>query len=297
LDSAKDLAVIVVNRNRPDLTDRLVEQIHCFGPEKDKDVIVVECGSDPDKRSRYATFWYDDPDFSGKCYGHNQGLVYLQKNGLRYRYYWFIMNDVLFESEPDPIDHLLLTLDSNPRMGLISPTERDSDYPGARPRAGSRWHKVATCDYLALMIKHECLREVGFLNPQFKYSWGAIHELSYKMYSRDWFLAYSDDVTMRHLGGTTYGAAAGTVPRNEYIENAKCWAAKYFRDNYGSRWDEKFAAALQADVEINTYSIHRRLWECAEPKTLSLWNRMIDLFKSMQQPFSGRSVGKNSNFL
>lgn len=258
--SGKDLAIIIVNRNRPDLTDALVEQLQPLGSKVSKDIFVIECGSDPDRRSRYESFSYEDPDFSGKCYGHNRGLDWVLENHGRYRHYWALMNDLVFTSEPDPIGTLVEILDSEPRMGIVSPTERDSHYLMSKPRPGRRWHKVPTTDYLALMIKDECLQECGFLNRDFKYCWGAIHELSYQLYRRGWFIAYCDEIVMKHLGGTTYGKAAKTIKRNEYIYKARKWAAEYFVDTYGNDWDRVFAACLPPDVQ-NTYDRHRRYWE------------------------------------
>ncbi|MEC4986484.1 MAG: hypothetical protein SAJ37_22980 [Oscillatoria sp. PMC 1068.18] len=255
-----DVAAIIVNRNRPDLTDSLVEQLQNFGKNQSKDIFVIECGSDEDKQSKYASFYYPDPEFRGKCYGHNRGLQYVLEEHGRYKYYWFLMNDLVFESEPDPIDKLIEILAAEPRMGIISPTERDSNYPSSRSQSGRRWHKVSTCDYLALMMKDECLREVGFLNQDFLYSRGAIYELSYKMYRDNWFIAYCDEVVMKHLGGTTYGATADTISREEYLKKARLWAANYFRNTYGEAWEELFSKYLSEDIEINTYKKINKKW-------------------------------------
>ena len=260
------VAAVVVNRNRPDLTDPLVEQLSVFGQKSGGcDVFVIECGSEPEGRSAHESFWYPDPNFSGKAFGHNKGLEFVLRNHGRYEYFWFLMNDLVFDSEPDPVDNLLAVMESEPRMGLLSPTEKSTLYPGATSIPGRSWRKVATCDYLALLIRDECLQQVGFLNPEFKYSWGAIHELAYKMYRAAWFLAYCDKVQMTHLGGTTYGAGTNTPSRETYVKEAKRWAAKYYRSTYGKHWDDLFTAHLPEEIEFNTYRIHRKLWEAENP--------------------------------
>lgn len=258
---AGDVAVIIVNRNRADLTDALVEQVRSFPSADRAQVFVVECGSEREKCSKYATLHFDDPDFRGKCYGHNRGLEHVHEALGRFQYYWFLMNDLVFEAGSDPIATLTAVLDGEPRMGLVSPTERDSVYPGSGPEAGRAWHKVSTCDYLAIMMKDAALREVGFLNPAFKYCWGAIHELAYKLYRADWFVAYCDAVSMKHLGGTTYGAAAKTISREQYRRAAQRWAAQYFVETYGADWDDVFSAVLPAEIQRNTFREHRRFWE------------------------------------
>ncbi len=261
MDYMKDVAVVIVSRNRPDLADALVEQLRSFDTRRSHDIFVVEMGSDPDKRSRYCSYFYPDSDFGGKAAGHVKGYEWVRDHHGPYRYYWFVMNDLVFRAEPNPIDTLTDLLEGDPRLGLISPTEADSGYPGSRPASSRNYHLVTTCDYLAIMMKSDCLEEVGFFNPAFKYSWGAIHELSHKMYRAGWTLAYCDKVVMKHLGGTTYGKVKGTISRAQYKENARQWAADYFRQTYGPRWDEEFSLYLPEDIHPNTYRIHRRYWE------------------------------------
>jgi GT2 family glycosyltransferase len=256
-----DLAIIIVNRDRPDLTDTLVESLNSLHTKNGKDLYIIEMGSQKEKLSKYCSYYYEDTEFKGKAYGHNQGLNYVLENHGRYRYYWFLMNDLVFGENPNPIDKMIEILESERQMGILSPTEIDSGYPGSRPDANQKWHKVSTTDYLALMMKDRCLQDVGFLGPHFKYSWGAIHELTYKMYQKGWFIAYCDQVVMKHLGGTTYGSTKNTISRDEYKKNARMFCAKYFVETYGEDWDEKFTKCLPGDVETNTYKLHRKFWE------------------------------------
>ena len=260
MDMNKDLAILIVNRNRPDLTDRLVAQLEPLGSTVSKDIFVVECGSDPDKQSKYASYCYEDEPFRGKCRGHVLGLDWVTQNHGRYEFYWFMMNDLILAPNPDPIDVLTGYLRAESKMGLISPTELDSGYAGSRPQPRSEWRKMSTTDYLAVMMKGACIREVGYMNPDFKYSWGAIHELSHKMYRAEWFIAYCDRVVMKHLGGTTYGQTRGTVSRQDYQKRAAQFARDYFVSTYGENWDADFSACLTPDVEDN-YKRHRELFE------------------------------------
>jgi len=57
----KRVATIILNRNLPEVTNRLCE--HLAQHDKDAtDVFVVEAGSDPERLSRYATWHADWPD-------------------------------------------------------------------------------------------------------------------------------------------------------------------------------------------------------------------------------------------
>jgi hypothetical protein len=257
------VATLIASRNRPDLVDSLVAQLRRHA-SIENDIYVVECGSDPAKLSEHSTLWYADEPFRGKCYGHNLALqsALLADD---YDYVFVLMNDLVFPEEVDPVATLVAQLEAEPRLACLSPTEPDSHYPAGRPQPGGGWRTVTTSDYLALMMRVEAIREVGFLDAAFTYCWGAIHELSYKLYARGWKLGYSDAVSYVHLGGSTYGAAGtNTISRDEYQVQAREFAARYFRETYGERWDELFWDAAQwAEPETNTYALHRGLWEGA----------------------------------
>jgi GT2 family glycosyltransferase len=254
------VAAVVVSRNRPDLVEATVEQVRRspVAPE----LYVVECGTDPDKLSPHTTVRFADPGFRGKCYGHNVGLELARLDG-GYDYYWMVMNDLVFAAEPDAVATLVETMEREPRLASLSPTNEDRLYPGCARRDGGGWRPVSTTDYLALMVRGAAVEEVGFLNPAFAYSWGAIHEWSHKLYGAGWTVGYSDDVTYRHLGGTTYGAAGtDTISRDEYQVRAAAFAASYFVREYGDDWDARFwQAAAGHGIEENTYEIHRAYWE------------------------------------
>ncbi|HVS12271.1 MAG TPA: methyltransferase domain-containing protein [Planctomycetota bacterium] len=254
------IAVLVASRNRPDLVEAMAAALEA-STRIPYDLYVVECGSDRDKLSPHSTLWYPDPDFRGKCYGHNLALQAARLKG-DYDYYWVLMNDVVFESGVDAARILVETLEKESRMAILSPTHAEGGYPSAAPRPGGGWRAVATCDYLGFMMRASALEEVGFLDPAFRYCWGAIHELAHRLYLHGWFVAYSDDVSYRHLGGSTYGAkGTNTISREEYQRRAKRFAYDYFRERYGDNWDEAFWRATAGHaIEVDTFREHKALW-------------------------------------
>ncbi len=257
------VAVLIASRNRPDLVERAA---HYFGESVTipHDLYVVECGTDPDKLSAHSTLWYADPQFKGKCYGHALALEAARKAG-EYDYYFVMMNDVVFEPGIDVLRVLIDQLEREPRMALLSPTNSEGGYPGADQRRAHGSRAVTTCDYLAFLVRASALDEVGFLNPQFQYCWGAIHELSYKLYRAGWFVAYSDSVSYKHLGGSTYGQpGTRTISREDYQQRAKRFAFDYFRRIYGDNWDATFWEATAGHaIEVNTFAEHKNLWASA----------------------------------
>jgi GT2 family glycosyltransferase len=257
------VAVIIVSRNRPDLVERSVKQFE-QDSYPNKDILVVECGTESENLTSYPTISYPDDDFKGKCFGHNVGLNYLNMQKT-YDYYLFCMNDVFINDKSDFVAEMIGVMNDNPRLGCMSPAEKDAGYPGAHPQ-GEGLRPVTTSDYLFLFIRGEVVQKFGFLNQSFKYCWGAIHEYSYKLYRDGWFMAYYDGLNYLHLGGSTYGAKnTKTISREQYQQNAKVFAHNYFESQYGDDWDTQFwkIAQAQQNIKHNTYAMHRKLWASA----------------------------------
>lgn len=259
------VGILIASRNRPDLVDQIVGALR-RSVKIDNEIVVVECGTEPDRLSRHSTISYADPDFRGKCFGHNVALRYAQLAG-GCDYYWVLMNDLLLPESIDPAAALVDVMESEPRMAVLSPTNVDAKYENA-VQPGGGWRAAAACDYLGFMMRAAAIDDAGFLNPAFHYCWGAADELAYNLYRRGWFLAYTDDVTYKHLGGSTYGKQdTKTISRAEYKRRAKRFAYDYMRENYGDNWDDVFwAAAADHDIEHNTYKRHKDFWAAAFSK-------------------------------
>lgn len=287
------IAVLIVSRNRPDLVRAQVEWLR-RNSTLDHDVYVVEAGTDDDKLCEYSTIRYADDEFRGKAYAHNVALEHARKaareGGFTYDYHWVLMNDVVFEEGVDAMRILVDQMEAEPRIGVLSPTCEDREYPGSARRPEGGWRPVTTCDYLGFMIRGEVVETIGFLNPDFRYCWGAIHELSFLLHSSGYCVAYSDDVEYRHLGGTTYGArGTNTISREEYQRRAKRFAFTYFNRVYGADWARVFrerAAAFRP--EVDTYSEHEAYWMTAlEPNEIAALKGATDITPAPNAPAAG----------
>jgi len=245
------------------------------------DAYLIECGSKPERSLPEADVNYYDPQFeTGKAWCHN--LIY-QYASLKhdYSYLFLMMNDLVFdETLGDPLKELLAQMDSDPQMGLLSPTNFGvgSIMPGAAPRffpqvSKQRWRKVAVVDYLGFLLRSSAVREAGFLNPLFRWCWGTEYELAYNFYSKGYFLAYTDTVRWRHLGGTTQAVAnvsSGVGHRTQYQRRAALFAHVYLRRKYGFNWNDVFWAATKAHRDnfspnLNAYlqwtTSHRNMFD------------------------------------
>ena len=90
----KEVATIILNRNLPKVTDRLVSHLKTYD-ENETDIFVVEAGSDPNNLSN-STTWYANSDEiikNGLRYarGMNYGLLKLVEEGIFENYNAFFL--------------------------------------------------------------------------------------------------------------------------------------------------------------------------------------------------------------
>jgi len=125
----KKTATIILNRNLPEETDRLVEHLIEFDGEH-TDIFVVEAGSEPGKLSKYCT-WHvqtEDAVKNGLRYsrGMNFGLLQLWNDGSweKYENFFLITNDTKLPQGQNTIETLHKIQDSYPRIGILSPCSK-----------------------------------------------------------------------------------------------------------------------------------------------------------------------------
>ena len=121
----KKAATIILNRNLPDVTDRLYGHIEKYDGE-DTDIFVIEAGSDKDNLSSHTTWYADWPEAKkeGLRYarGMNYGLSMLYKEGRFYNYdaFFLLTNDTELE-ERKTIKVLVEIFNKHKRLGILSP--------------------------------------------------------------------------------------------------------------------------------------------------------------------------------
>lgn len=267
-----NLACILVSRDRPDLVEKVIKEINEVETDTNLDIYLVEMGTEAPNIKDYPNverIWYSDPNFRGKAFGHNVGLDYAM-NVKRYDHFWIHMNDAMYLPQMQRLDWISLMCDFmtyNPDYGILSPTcSNETHYPGAeRQRFSNMCRPVTTCDYLSFWMKGDMIYrpERLFLRPEFKWSWGAIHDLSFRMYMEGLKIGYVDRVSYRHLGGSTYGSTKNAVSRQEYVSKAKVFAREWMEKTYGPRWAYlmfEMAKSKAPDIEKDSYSWSRKAW-------------------------------------
>lgn len=106
------MAIAVINRNLPDLTDGLVERIMGLGDA----LYVIENGSDPDKRSKYANIVFEESN--GVSYAVNVAVQRAMDAG--HDLVWVNYNDARFDDPEGYVVWSKTMFDVNPKLALTT---------------------------------------------------------------------------------------------------------------------------------------------------------------------------------
>ncbi|PZP21949.1 hypothetical protein [Pseudomonas kuykendallii] len=248
----KPVATIILNRNLPEVTDRLYE--HLVQHDSDlTDIFVVEAGSDPEKLSRYATWHANTPDVmqNGLRYGRgmNYGLVQLLKERRfeQYGAFFLLSNDTELKAGPT-LAPLVRILSEQPRIGILSPcSERWGERLLLRQETTKYFWFIHNNAYLLRrqfiesICETEAPNEMNFLfdGSNFR-GYGSEHELIAKAYANDWAAAITAEVWAGENESYLLDRA-DEIKTEGYEENIRLYVAegrKWMRRKYGfpSQW-------------------------------------------------------------
>jgi hypothetical protein len=248
----KEIATIILNRNLPDVTDRLCEHLKVYDDDL-TDIYVVEAGSDPSRLSQFATWHANSADIisNGLRYGRgmNYGLVQLLKDGKfdQYEAFFLLTNDTELKAKPS-LSALLTILRNHPRVGILSPCSE---------RWGERFLlKQETTKYFwfihnnAYLLRRQFIEAIctkdhpNFMNFLFDGTnfrgYGSEHELIAKAYANDWAAAITRQVWVEENESYLLNYAE-QIKTESYEENLSLYIAegrKWMRNKYGfnSHW-------------------------------------------------------------
>ena len=248
----KPVATIILNRNLPEVTDRLHDHLNRHDGAL-TDIFVVEAGSDHDKLSRGATWHVDAEDVrqNGLRYGRgmNYGLAQLVKGGKfdRYQCFFLLTNDTELQAGPT-LGPLLDILAAHPRVGILSPcSERWGERLLLETQTTKYFWFIHNNAYLLRreFIESICNKDrpdmMDFLfdGTNFR-GYGSEHELIAKAYANDWAAA----ITAQVWAGENESHLldhADQIKTEAYEENLKLYieeGRRWMRKKYGfnSHW-------------------------------------------------------------
>ena len=157
----KKCCTILLQRNLPEVTNKIGDEI-LQNNDNLTDFYVVESGSDDDRLSKFTenTFHanWDEARENGLRTGRgfNFGLTELKKIGKEYEYYFLVTGDTVFEQK-NCVEILLKEMESNPKMGIISPLSRKWGNEFSHLWDKNRTQSVALIPHVAWMFRSELI--------------------------------------------------------------------------------------------------------------------------------------------
>lgn len=246
------VATIILNRNLPDVTDRLCESILANNSDI-TDLFVLEAGSDDDKLSSNCTWHADWPEARTNGLRYSRGMNYAlhqllcEKRYENYEFFFLITNDTEFQ-DTAVVKPLLDVMDEHPKVGVLSPCSKRWGERLLLQESQTRyfWYIHNT----ALLLRRQfidCIREyenpdmMNFLfdGTNFR-GYGSESELIAKAYVNDWAAAITTRVWAEenesHL--LTHADLIKTESYREnlnlFVEEGRAWMRRKY--GFNSRW-------------------------------------------------------------
>jgi hypothetical protein len=121
----KSIATVILNRNLPDVTDKLYEHLIKYDSEE-TDIYVLDAGSDKDKLSKYCTWHANSDEIIKQGLRYSRGMnyalleLYKEKKWKQYEAFFLITNDTEF-SNLQTLKPLQRILQEHQKVGILSP--------------------------------------------------------------------------------------------------------------------------------------------------------------------------------
>ena len=248
----KNTAVIILNRNLPEVTDALHDMIK-RNNDSYCDIFILEAGSDPDKLSRNCTWYVESEDVKKNGLRMPRGINYSIRMLLEseqfqnYKYFFFLPNDVEFAEKPF-IKILHDEMEEHPRLGILSPASRRwGETALIGPKATRYFWAVEQLawfmrrEYIEALLNRESAYDGDFFydGNNFRGFYSNL-EMITKGYVNDWASGITTKVWIteneNHL--KTMSDLIGTESYDEnirmYLQEGNAWIKKKY--GYASKW-------------------------------------------------------------
>ena len=268
----KNICTIILNRNLPEPTNKLVEHIKKYDGNY-TDIFVLEAGSDIKKVSKYCTWHADEPEVINNglryCRGMNYALLNLfkEKNWDKYEAFFLLTNDTEFH-EKETIKPLISILKKHKHIGILSPCSQKWGEKKLLLKEKTKYFWFIHNNALLLRREFiESIREINspdYMNFLFDGSnfrgYLSESELIAKAYANDWSAAITSLVFAEE--NESYLLEQSALIKTEGFEdNLKLYLKEgqdWIRRKYGfnSRWSMNQYVKLFYD---NFFDLHPEL--------------------------------------
>ena len=248
----KKVATLILNRNLPEVTDSLYEHIERTDG-KLTDIFVIESGSDSNNLSSNTTWYADweDAILNGLRYarGMNYGLSQLVKENKfeKYDAFFLITNDTELPNN-QTISILLDVLESNPKLGLLSPCSQNWGEKFLLEKKDTMYfwfiHNTAYFlrrEFVEEICNKDELNHMYFLFDGTNFRGNGIeHELIAKGYINDWASGITSKISINE--NESYLINKSDLIKTEpyelnmklYVEEGKKWMKNKY--GFNSKW-------------------------------------------------------------
>ena len=248
----KRVATIILNRNLPNVTDRLHKHLQTYDGDL-TDIYIVEAGSDETTLSKNFTWHANSPDEKihglRYCRGMNFGLsqLWIENKFKNYDAFFLLTNDTELDTLPT-IEPLIQVLEDHPRVGILSPCSRrwGERLLLAHQKTKYFWfiHNnsyLLKREFLESILNPEQVNTMGFIfdGNNFR-GYGTESELIAKAYANDWAAAITSEVWVNKNESYLLDQS-DLIKTEKYEENLKLYieeGRRWMRSKYGfnSRW-------------------------------------------------------------
>lgn len=175
-----DIAVIIVNYNMPEMTDKIVNHInrHMLWPH---DLFVVDNGSDSAPPSKHSNVFIDENvQTTG---GWLAGLRAASFRNTKYFAYWLIATSAEFIGTGDALTPLALKLVKDKNAVIVHPVltpDSDTAWGYMKAQGGDQPRQVHHTDHIAMLVRADWFNGIGRLDPSLYLAHGTCLETCYK---------------------------------------------------------------------------------------------------------------------
>jgi len=273
----RQVATIILNRNLPEVADRLYEHLEKYDGDQ-SDIYVVEAGSDVTRLSKNATWHanWNDAGQNGLRYGRgmNYGLSKLWTEGKfkKYNAFFLLTNDTELD-ESETIRPLIRVMDKHPRLGILSPCSRRWGEKLLLEKERTKYFWFIHNN--SLLLRREFIESIcnnsepNHMNFLFDGNnfrgYLSESELIAKAYANDWAAAITSEVWSSENESYLINQA-DLIKTENYEENLKLYINEgkiWLRNKYGfnSRWSMQqyvksfYDKFFEFHPEYNAYKI------------------------------------------